>query len=138
MQNEISSAHGPRILVADDHLLIRKRVMDLLESSFDVVGLVSNGKDLLIEAERLAPDLIVLDITMPELTGIEAARQLRNKGSSAKLVFLTIHEQVQFVRRCMAEGAMGYVIKSRLESDLVHAIQEALLNRHFLSPPLLL
>src|SRR6266566_5947929 len=68
MQNEISAAHGPGILVADDHLLIRKRVMDLLESSFDVVGLVSNGKDLLIEAERLAPDLIVLDITMPELT----------------------------------------------------------------------
>ena len=135
MPNEIKPRR-PRILVADDHLLIRERVTDLLETSFDVVGTVTNGKDLLTEADNFAPDIIVLDITMPGLSGIGAARRLRLNGSLAKLVFLTIHDQPQFVRRCMAEGAMGYVIKSRLESDLVRAIQDALFNKRFVSPPL--
>lgn len=135
MPKVIDSAR-PRILLADDHLLIRERVTDLLETSFEVVGAVTSGKDLLTEAENFVPDVIVLDITMPGLSGIGAAHRLKLDGSPAKLVFLTIHDQPQFVRRCMAEGAMAYVIKSRLESDLVHAIQEALLNRRFVSPPL--
>jgi len=126
-----------RILVADDHLLIRERVTHLLEPTFDIIGVVDNGKDLLSEANRLNPEIIVLDISMPELNGIDAARQLRSSGSQAKLVFLTVHEQVQFVRRCMAEGALGYVVKPRLESDLMQAVEEALLNRRYISPPLL-
>lgn len=126
----------PRVLVADDHLLIRERVSHLLEPAFDVISVVDNGKELLIEAERLQPEVIVLDVSMPGVNGIDAARRLRLAGSIAKIVFLTVHEQVQFVRRCMAEGAMGYVMKSRLESDLIHAIEEALLNRHYISPPL--
>jgi DNA-binding NarL/FixJ family response regulator len=138
MSNETTPPRRPRILVADDHLLIRERVTDLLEGLFEVVGTVTNGKDLLTEAESFVPDIIVLDITMPGLSGIGAAHRLRLNSSPAKLVFLTIHDQPQFVRRCMAEGAMGYVIKSRLESDLVHAIEEALLNRRFVSPPLTL
>ena len=124
------------MLIADDHLLMRERVVHLLEPAFDVVGVVDNGTDLLTEAQRLRPEVIVLDITMPGMTGIAAAHELRSSGSPAKLVFLTVHEQVQFVRRCMSEGAMGYVVKSRLESDLVHAVEEALVNRHFISPPL--
>jgi DNA-binding NarL/FixJ family response regulator len=135
MPNEIKPRR-PRILVADDHLLIRERVTDLLENFFDVVATVTNGKDLLTEADNFAPDVIVLDITMPGLSGIGVAHRLRLNGSPAKLVFLTIHDQPQFVRRCMAEGAIGYVIKSRLESDLVRAIEEALSNRRFVSPPL--
>ena len=138
MPNEIKPRQRPRILVADDHLLIRERVTDLLETSFEVVGSVTNGKDLLTEAEYFGPDVIVLDITMPGLSGIGAAHRLRLNGSPAKLVFLTIHDQPRFVRRCMAEGALGYVIKSRLESDLVHAIEEALFDRRFVSPPLAL
>jgi CheY-like chemotaxis protein len=125
-----------RILVADDHVLIRERVTGLLESTFDVVGVVADGQELLNEARRLSPDVIVLDITMPALNGIDAARQLRLSASTAKLVFLTINEKVAFMRRCMAEGEMGYVIKSRLESDLIHAIEEALSGRHFISRPL--
>jgi DNA-binding NarL/FixJ family response regulator len=136
MPNEIKPLPRPRILVADDHLLIRERVTDLLEPSFQVVGTVTNGKDLLTEADSVDPDVIVLDITMPGLSGIGAAHRLRLNGSQAKLVFLTIHDQPQFVRRCMAEGAMGYVIKSRLESDLMHAIEEVLSDRRFVSPPL--
>jgi DNA-binding NarL/FixJ family response regulator len=138
MPDEIKLPRRPRILVADDHSLIRERVMDLLQTSFEVVGMVTNGKDLLTEADNFGPDVIVLDITMRGLSGIGAAHRLRLNGSLAKLVFLTIHDQPQFVRRCLAEGAMGYVIKSRLESDLVHAIEEALFNRRFVSPPLTL
>lgn len=134
MPDKITPSRRPRVVVADDHALIRERVTELLGASFEVVAVVENGKDLLREAERSCPDLIVLDITMPGMNGIDAAHRLRISGSPAKLVFLTIHDQQRFVRRCMAEGARGYVIKSRLESDLVHALEEALLNRHFVSP----
>jgi DNA-binding NarL/FixJ family response regulator len=136
MDQTNASERRPRLLVADDHALIRERVVDLLASSFEVVGVVSDGNELIAVAERLRPDIIVLDITMPGKTGIEAARQLRRTNCSAKLVFLTIHEQAQFVRRCMAEGASGYVVKSRLENDLVPAILDALSGRKFLSPPI--
>lgn len=129
-------SNRPRVLLADDHALIRERVAQLLAPKFDIVGTVENGRDMVSAAQRLSPEVVILDVTMPGLSGIDAARQLRRSGSAAKIVFLTVHEQVQFVRRCMAEGAMAYVTKSRLESDLIHAIEEALLNRHYISPPL--
>lgn len=125
-----------RILLADDHAPIIERVKLLLEPGFDVVGSVNNGADLVLEAARLQPDLIVLDISMPGMTGIQAAQELREAGSKAKLVFLTIHERVEFVRACLAEGALGYVVKSRLAVDLLPAIHEALAGRRFISPPL--
>jgi len=88
-----------------------------------------------LEAARLQPDLIVLDISMPGLTGIEAAQELREAKSTAKLIFLTVHERVEFVRACLAEGALGYVVKSRLAVDLLPAIREVLAGRRFISPP---
>jgi DNA-binding NarL/FixJ family response regulator len=124
-----------RILLADDHAPMIDRVRSILEPDFDVVGSVNNGADLVSEAARLQPDLIVLDISMPGMTGIQAAQELREGGSKAKLVFLTIHERVEFVRACLAEGALGYVVKSRLAVDLLPAIQEALAGRRFISPP---
>jgi DNA-binding NarL/FixJ family response regulator len=124
-----------RILLADDHAPMIDRVRLLLEPDFDVVGSVNNGPDLVSEAIRLQPDLIVLDISMPGMTGIQAAQELREAASQAKLVFLTIHERVEFVRACLAEGALGYVVKSRLAVDLLPAIQEALAGRRFISPP---
>ncbi len=136
MTSENKQPDRPRVLVADDHLLVREHVTNLLKAFCEVIGTVENGNDLLTEAERQCPDVIVLDITMPGLSGIGAAHRLKLKHSTTKLVFLTIHDQPQFVRRCMAEGALGYVIKSRLDSDLVHAVDEALLNRRFISPPL--
>ena len=108
---------------------------ELLESSFDVVGTVGNGVALVEDAKRLHPDLIVLDISMPGITGIEATRELRQSGSTAKVVFLTVHERVEFVHACLAEGALGYVIKSRLQVDLIPAILEALSGHRFISPP---
>jgi len=109
-------------------------VEDLLKEHFEVVGKVSDGRAMIREAHRLQPDVIVSDITMPILTGIEAARELRESGSTAKLIFLTAHQEGEFVYRCLAEGGLGYVTKSRAATDLIRAIRDALSNRSFVSP----
>jgi DNA-binding NarL/FixJ family response regulator len=114
--------------------MVVARVMSLLTPKFDVVGTVSNGRDLVDEADRLKPDIIVLDVTMPVMTGIEAARELQLKGSAAKLVFLTVHTGLAFVEACLEAGAAGYVTKPRLVSDLLPAIDKALSGRKFISP----
>lgn len=124
----------PRILLADAHPPMLERVASLLQPAYEVVGTVSDGRALVTEAERLQPDVIVLDITIPILTGIEAVRKLREAGSRARLVFLTVHQEAEFVRECFAEGGLGYVTKSRLVTDLIPAIKEALANHHFVSP----
>ena len=122
------------VLVADDHTLVLERVVSLLKPSFDVVGTANNGEDVVLEAQRLKPDVIVLDITMPVLNGIEAAVELHELGSTAKIVFLTVNEQVEFLDACIAEGANGYVTKNRLSTDLIPAINAALSGNVFISP----
>jgi DNA-binding NarL/FixJ family response regulator len=124
-----------RILLADDHLPFLNVVESLLVPLCEVVGRVSDGKSLLEAARRLKPDLIVTDITMPILSGMEASKQLRESGSEAKIIFLTVHSDADFVQACLATGAVGYVLKHRIMSDLLHAIQEALAGRTFISPP---
>jgi DNA-binding NarL/FixJ family response regulator len=126
----------PRILVADDQNLVVERVVSLLGKTFEVIGTVNNGKDLVAEAQRLQPDVIISDITMPMLTGIEAAQELRQIGSTSKLVFLTVHQEAVVVRACFAEGGLGYVIKSSLGTDLIPAIREALAGNRYISPSL--
>ena len=123
-----------RVLLADDHSAVLDRVGALLSATFEVVGTVSDGQELISAAKRLNPDVIVTDITMPRLSGIEAAHQLREAGSGAKFVFLTIHVEHEFVDACVAEGALGYVLKSHMKTDLIPAIQDALLGRTFISP----
>ncbi len=124
----------PRVLLADDHLMMREKVTRLLESEFDIIGAVTDGQALLDEAAVLDPDIVVLDITMPGLPGIEVARRLREAGSHAKIVFLTVHEDPDFIREALATGALGYVVKPRLTSDLLVAMREALEGRSFVSP----
>jgi DNA-binding NarL/FixJ family response regulator len=124
----------PRIIVADDHDAMLDIVLSLLQQEFEVVGTVNNGLDLIREAHRLQPDVIVLDITMPELNGIEAAHKIHEAGLMARLVFLTVHEQSSFVNACFDEGALGYVAKSRLRTDLIPAIRDAISGHHFISP----
>jgi len=126
----------PRIIVADDHDVMLDTVSALLRPDFDVVSNVNNGRDLIREAHRLQPDVIVLDITMPVLNGIEAAHKMREAGLTARLVFLTVHEQSSFVNACFDEGALGYVTKSRLRTDLIPAIRDAISGHHFISPSL--
>ena len=127
------SSHTYRVIVAEDHPAMLDRILALLKLHFEVVGSVTNGKDLITETERLCPDVVVTDITMPVLNGIEAASELRRMASPAKVVFLTVHRDASLVERCFAEGGLGYVHKSRLRSDLIPAIQEALCDRHFVS-----
>ncbi len=123
-----------RILLADDHTEMLKRVVHLLQSEFEVVGAVNDGQALLEAASKLRPDVVVLDISMPVMNGLEAADRLRKAGSRAKVVFLTVHEEPDFVHESRAKGVLGYVVKPRLTSDLVPAIKEALANRSFVSP----
>ena len=125
----------PRVLLADDHLMMREKVTWLLESEFDIIGAVPDAEALLKEATELDPDIVILDITMPGLPGIEAARRLRKAGSHAKIVFLTVHEDPDYVREALATGALGYVVKPRLASDLLIAMREVLEGRLFVSPP---
>ena len=123
----------PRVLLADDNDPLLSRIAGLLAADFHVVGTVSNGRELLEVADRLHPDLIVCDISMPLIDGFEAARRLRNSGATAKIVFLTVHDDSDFLREGLSVGAMGYVIKDKLLTDLAHALHEALAGRRFVS-----
>jgi DNA-binding NarL/FixJ family response regulator len=123
-----------RVLLADDNAVVLDRVEILLSPSFEVVGAVTNGHELFSAGMRLDPDVIVADITMPLLGGIEAAQKLREAGSKVRFVFLTIHSECEFVDACAAQGALGYVVKSHMKTDLVPAIKAALLGRTFISP----
>ena len=121
------------MLLADDHSVMLDRVGGFLSSSFEVVGAVTNGQEMISAGIRLNPDVIVADITMPGLTGIEAAQQLREAGSRARFVFLTIHIEHEFVDACVSKGALGYVVKSHMKTDLIPAIKAALTGRTFIS-----
>ncbi len=116
----------PRVLLADDHPALLKGASALLKPQFEVVGNVTDGETLVSEARRLCPDVIVADITLPVLSGIRAAYRLRECSSPAKIVFLTIHSEEEFIEACMAVGALGYVLKSQMKAHLVPAIQAAI------------
>jgi DNA-binding NarL/FixJ family response regulator len=128
-----SQLQRPRVLLADDHVAVVQRVTILLEASFEVIGSARTGREMVTEAMRLRPDVIVADISMPEVGGIEAVHELRQLGSTAKVVFLTVHSEEDFVNACFAEGALGYVIKTHMRADLIPAIQAALLGYPFIS-----
>src|SRR5262252_2724167 len=122
------------VLLADDHQEFLGVVARHLEPDFDVVQTVGDGQAMLDEAVRLEPDVVVLDISMPVLNGIEAARRLRATGSRARIVFLTVHSDQDYVRAALGTGAVGYVLKSDLASDLLPCLKEALDGRSFVSP----
>ena len=124
----------PRVLLADDHPAIREAITALLKLQFDIVGTVTDGATLVSEALRLCPDVIVADITMPVLSGIDAAHRLHESAPSVKIVFLTVHSEEQFMKACMAEGALGYVLKSHMKSHLIPAIQAALDGQTYICP----
>jgi DNA-binding NarL/FixJ family response regulator len=124
----------PRILVADDHSAVLDSVVPILESHFIVVGTASDGKAAVEAEEQLHPDVVVLDISMPVLSGIDAAKQMRKHGSKVLIVFLTVHEDRDILAATRRAGGLGYVVKARLRTDLVPAIKEALAGRDFVSP----
>ena len=125
-------------MLADDHGDVLDTVARLLAPEFDVVGAVTDGHGLLSAAGRLKPDVVIVDISMPILNGIEAVRRLKESGSQAQVVFLTVHESSDFVRAALATGALGYVVKPRLGVDLNVAIKEVHTGRSYLSPSIAL
>jgi len=124
----------PRILLADDHTIVVEGLASLLEPDFELADTAENGQALVAAAQKLKPDVILLDISMPILNGIEAARLLRKTVPQAKLVFLSMHDDVRFVREAFRAGACGYLLKKPAPSELSTAIREVLQDRFYVTP----
>jgi DNA-binding NarL/FixJ family response regulator len=121
------------VVLADDHQSVIARVRGALGEEFEVIGAAENGNQAVDTVLRLDADVLVIDISMPVLNGLEAAKRLQAANCRARIVFLTIHEDVDFVSAAFSAGASAYVIKSRLATDLVPAIHEALVGKTFVS-----
>ncbi len=128
-----AAADRTRVLLADDHPRILSRLTDLLEPEFKVIAVVGDGQSLIETAENLQPDLIITDISMPILSGIEAAKNIMKSTPQTKIIFLTVHTDPDYVREALELGALGYIFKSRLVSDLQLAIGEVLEGRTYVS-----
>ena len=122
-----------RVVVADDHQAVIERVRETLDENFEVVDTVENGQQAIDAVRLLHPDVLVLDISMPVLDGLEAARRLQDLNCRTKIVFLTVHEDRDFVEAALSAGASAYVSKKHLRKDLLSAIHEALEGRIFVS-----
>lgn len=124
----------PRVVVADDHTILVEGLRGLLEPEFELVGTAEDGRALLAATEALRPEIVVLDISMPLLNGIEVARQIRKTQPAIKIVFLTMHPDIAFVTEAFRIGASGYVLKRAAASELVTALHQALQGHCYLSP----
>lgn len=130
----MSQTSKPRVLMADDHSIFLAGVRKLIEDQCEVVGTVENGRALLEAAERLKPELILLDISMPLLNGLEAARHLRKTLPEAKLLFLTMHASSRYATEAFKVGAHGFLLKQSAASELPQAIDSVLKGKHYLTP----
>jgi DNA-binding NarL/FixJ family response regulator len=124
----------PRVLLADDHVIVAEGLRGLLEPEFELIGIVQDGRALLDAADKLQPDVIVADISMPLLNGIDAVRQIRKNGWNIKVVFLTMHPDVAYAVSAFEAGAMGYVLKHSAPSELITAIRSALNGTTYVTP----
>jgi len=124
----------PRVLLADDHVLLLGAFEKLLASECDIVGQVVDGRSLVEAAETLKPDVVVLDISMPLLNGLEAGRQIRQRVKNVKLVFLTMNEDADIAAEAFRAGASGYLLKRSAASELMTAIQTVMLGRSYITP----
>jgi DNA-binding NarL/FixJ family response regulator len=124
----------PRVLLADDHRIVTEGLKGLLEPEFELVGIVEDGRALLAAVEKLRPDVIVVDISMPLLNGIDAVRQINKANDKVKIVFLTMHPDVTYAVSAFEAGASGYVLKHSAPTELVIAIRSALHGKTFVTP----
>jgi len=124
----------PRVLLADDHQIVLEGLKSLLGGEFEVVGSVEDGRALVDQAAALHPDVIVADISMPQLNGIEAARQIKKTDKNIKIVFLTMHPDATYAANAFEAGASGFVLKHSAPSELVTAIHEAIKGRTYVTP----
>jgi DNA-binding NarL/FixJ family response regulator len=123
-----------RALLADDHPLILEGLIGILRAEFNIVGVTMDGRTLVRQAEELKPDLVVLDISMPELNGIEAARRINKSLPMTKLVFVTQHIDPVYIQAAFESGASGYVSKQSASRELLEAVRMAFSNRYYVTP----
>jgi len=126
----------PRLLLADDHLIVLEGMSRLLQTEYDLLPPASDGQLLVETAIRTIPDVIVTDISMPILNGIEATRQIRKKGLKSKVIFLSMHADREFAAEALSAGGSGYVIKQSAAEELSRAIRDVLKNRTYVTPRL--
>ena len=126
----------PRVLLADDHRIVAEGLRSLLEAEFELVGVVEDGRAMVEAARQLRPDVIVADISMPRLSGIEALAELKRHEPGVRVVFLTMHGELAYARRALAEGAAGFVLKHAASAELILAIRAALEGRTYVAPAL--
>ena len=123
-----------KVLVADDHRIVAEGLRSLLEPTFELVAIVENGRELVAAAKELKPEVIIVDIAMPLLNGIDAVSRIRSAGIQAKIIFLTMHPEANYARRALATGASAYVLKHSASSELLFAIRQALAGRTYITP----
>jgi DNA-binding NarL/FixJ family response regulator len=123
-----------RVLVAEDHAAVRSSVVRLLSKNYDVIGTVNDGRALLDAVHTMEPDVLIVDLSLPVITGIEAASILQKTKCASKIVFLTVHNDPDFVRAAHDAGALGYVLKQQMTTDLPEAIDKAYAGEKFTSP----
>ena len=123
-----------RVLIADDHKIFAEGLKRLLSEDFDIVEIVADGRQLVAAAEKLRPDVIVVDISMPMLNGIDAVQQIKKVQPAIKAVFLTMHPDVAYAVRAFKEGASGYVLKNAVPDELITAIREGLKGKTYVTP----
>ena len=126
----------PKVLLADDHAIVVEGLQRLLASEFDLVGVARNGVEMVDLSASKKPDIVVADVSMPLLNGIDALRKMRRQGDNTRVVFLTMHPDVTSATRALEAGASGYVLKHAASDELVTAIRDALAGRRFVSPAL--
>ena len=126
----------PRVLLADDHRVVAEGLSRLLAEDFELVGMVEDGRALVVAAKKLQPDVVVADISMPHLNGIDAMVHLRKDNADVKVVFLTMHQDPAYARRALEAGAAGFVVKHSAPAELVMAIHAALKGQTFIAPTL--
>jgi DNA-binding NarL/FixJ family response regulator len=123
-----------RIVIADDHTLVAEGLKGLLEPEFQVAAIVSSGRELIAKTKELEPDIVVVDVTMPGLNGIDAIRQLKHEGLTAKAVVLTMNTDIVYARRAFEAGAVGYVLKNAVSGELVAALREVVQGNTYVTP----
>ena len=130
------SSNRPRILIADDHTLVADLCRQLLQTEFEVVGTVNNGRALVRAAAELKPDVIVVDVAMPILNGLDAGQQVKENCPAVKLVFLTMNSHIELAAEAFRRGASGYLLKTCAASEMVTAVHEVLRGRSYMSKTL--
>lgn len=126
----------PRVLICDDHALIIEGLRSILANNFDVVGVCENGRDLIAQTEQMQPDAVLVDVSLPVLNGIEAARRIKTIAPNIKIVFVTQRSDPEYVQTAFRVGASAYILKQSAAGEVIPALREALAGKYYVTPTL--